>query len=113
MVKKPDQLGSELKAFINLLTGSFKVFAVYLYGSYAWGKADENSDIDIAVFIDKFSEDPFEDMKLMFKLRRKIDTSIEPLPFKKEDYFSHNDADFISDILARGRLLYKDGQLFI
>ena len=35
--------------------------AMYLYGSYSKGTHTEDSDIDIAVVVDKLSDDFFED----------------------------------------------------
>ncbi len=113
MAKSPDQLKNELKEFITILTNYFNIFAVVLYGSYAEGKAGEYSDIDIAVFSDDFGENLLEDMKILFKLRRKIDPDIEPLPFKKQDYFEYGNADFVKEILSNGKVIYKEGKILI
>lgn len=113
MVKKTDQLNRELREFVNLLLISFKVYAVVLYGSYASGKADDNSDIDIAVFMEDHSDSLFETMKQLFKLRRMVDTDIEPLPFRKLDFFEHDKTDFVSEILTKGKILYENGRLLI
>lgn len=53
--------------------------AVYLYGSYSKGTYTEDSDIDIAVVVDKLSDNFFDDTPLLWKLRRKISTLIEPV----------------------------------
>lgn len=113
MVKKADQLNKELIAFVNILVDSFKVYAVVLYGSYAAGKADDNSDIDIAVFMEEYNDNIFETMKKLFKLRRMVDTDIEPLPFRKLDFFEHDKADFVNEILTKGKILYENGRLLI
>lgn len=113
MAKSRDSINNELTEFINLLTDAYDIFAVILFGSYAEGKAGEYSDIDVAVFSDDFGDDAFEDMKKLFRLRRKIDPDIEPLPFKKHDYFEHNNADFVHEIISRGKIIYKEGSLFI
>jgi predicted nucleotidyltransferase len=113
MAKSPDQLNKELKEFIKALTESFNIFAVVLYGSYAVGRTGEYSDIDIAVFSEDFGENLFEDMKKLFKLRRKIDPDIEPLPFRKRDYFEYGEADFLKEILSKGKVIYKEGEVLI
>ena len=53
--------------------------AVYLYGSYSKGTNDADSDIDIAVVVEKVSDNFFEDTPLLWKLRRKVSTLIEPV----------------------------------
>lgn len=53
--------------------------ALYLYGSYCKGNHREDSDIDIAVIVDRLSDNYFEDTPLLWKLRRKISNLIEPV----------------------------------
>ncbi|MBF0564919.1 MAG: nucleotidyltransferase domain-containing protein [Nitrospirae bacterium] len=106
-------VNKELRDFIEAVSRSYNVYAVVLFGSYAQGNAGEYSDIDVAVFSDDFGEDIFEDMKKLFQLRRRIDPDIEPLPFKKKDFFTHNKTDFIRDIVATGKLIYKEGKILI
>ena len=59
--------------------------AMYLYGSYSKGTHTEEIDIDIAVELDKLSDDFFEDTPLLWKLRRKISTLIEPVLLTEDD----------------------------
>lgn len=113
MVKNPDQLNRELREFTKILTDSFNIFAIVLYGSYAESRAGEYSDIDLAVFSEDFGNNPFEEMKSLFKLRRKIDTDIEPLPFNRKAFFENSKTDFVNEILAKGKIIYKEGKLFI
>ncbi len=113
MAKSSDIVNSELKEYIKLITNYYNVFAVILFGSYAEEKAGEYSDIDVAVFSDDFGKDSFKDMKKLFKLRRQIDTDIEPIPFRKQDYFEHDEADFLNEIISRGKIIYKEGRIFI
>jgi len=113
MVKNSDIVNKELKDFINLLKDSYNLFAVVLFGSYADGRQSEYSDIDIAVFSEDFGDNPLEDMQKLFKLRRSIDPDIEPLPFKKDVYFQHDKTDFVNDIIIKGKIIYKDGQILI
>jgi predicted nucleotidyltransferase len=114
MVKSLTQVNNELREFVELLTKAYNVFAIVLFGSYAEeGRAHDFSDIDLAVFSDDFGENLFEEMKSLFKLRRKIDTDIEPLPFSKRDYFEHENTDFVNVILSHGKVIYKDGKMLI
>ena len=113
MAKNSNQLNTNLTKFINLLTDSFNIYAVVLFGSYADKKAGQYSDIDIAVFSEDFGHKPFEEMKKLFKLRRSIDTDIEPLPFNKKTFFNYDRTDFVYEILSKGKIIYKDGKMYL
>ena len=71
----------------------------YLFGSFAKGNAGRDSDIDIAIVFDDFS-DSFDMQVELMKLRRKFDIRIEPHPFRKHDFNVSN--PIASDILATG-----------
>jgi predicted nucleotidyltransferase len=113
MAKTADQIKKELREFTDILKKKYNLYALVLFGSYADGTASEYSDIDIAVFSDDFGEDVLADMKQLFKLRRKVATDIEPLPFRKKDFYEHDKSDFIHDIVSKGKLIFKEGKFFI
>jgi predicted nucleotidyltransferase len=52
---------------------------VILFGSYATGIFDENSDIDIAVVFDVFNGDYWQTVQKLHELTISIDTRIEPV----------------------------------
>lgn len=58
---------------------------IYLFGSYAKGTNQEESDIDIAVVLNEF-ENPLDIQLDLMRLRRGIDSRIEPHPFREEDF---------------------------
>jgi len=99
--------------FIRLLEKKINLYAVVLFGSVARGVLKDYDDIDLAVFSENFGKDTLEEMKLLLKLRRKINTDIEPLPFSNKDYFDHSKTDFIEGILRDGKVIYKEGRLLL
>ena len=113
MAKNKTHINGELREYIGLPTNSYDIFAVVLYGSHAHDTAKESSDIDLAVFSDNFGHNHLEEMTRLFKLRHKIDPDIEPLPFSKKDFFEHSQADFVSHILSTGKIIYREGTLYI
>ena len=46
---------------------------VYLFGSYAYGKPDKDSDIDLYLIVDNLTERHFD---IMLKIRKSIDSII-------------------------------------
>ena len=74
--------------------------ALYLYGSYTKGNHTEDSDIDIAVVVERMSDDYFEDTPLLWKLKRKISNLIEPVLLTED---ANN--PLYADILKTGILI--------
>lgn len=62
------------------------ILKAYIYGSYAKGIEREDSDIDIALISPDFSGNRFLDSIKIIPMRRKIDSRIEPVTFKPEDF---------------------------
>jgi uncharacterized protein len=73
-------------AFVERLKGSIQISAAYLFGSYAKGNANPDSDIDVLILSPDFSDDRFENLVLLMKARRGIDLRIEPHPLREEDF---------------------------
>jgi uncharacterized protein len=82
MVASPDQVIGIIRKYIRELEGhNIPVQEVFLFGSYAGKNPRSESDIDLAVISQVFSEDRFETRRRIVPLRRKIDNRIEPIPF--------------------------------
>lgn len=78
----------------------FNFNRIILLGSYAKGNFHEDSDIDIAVVFDDYSN--LVDMQLeLMRIRRKIDSRIEPHPFRESDFVSSN--PLVYEILKYGQ----------
>jgi predicted nucleotidyltransferase len=91
----------KIQEYIHLLEENrIKVWRLYLYGSYAKNVFSEESDIDLAVFLDKEDLDGFEEDAQLMKLRRKVDIRIEPHPFAKSDFDETN--PYIKEIIESG-----------
>ena len=71
-----------------------------LYGSYSKGNQTEDSDIDIAVVVERMSDNYFDDTPLLWKLKRKVSNLIEPV-LLTEDF----DNPLYADVLKSGILI--------
>lgn len=60
--------------------------AIYLFGSYAKGKAHKWSDIDVAVISEKLKKNRDQNENLLWHIRRNVDLMIEPYGFTAEDF---------------------------
>lgn len=72
---------------------------IILFGSFAKGTGTEDSDIDIAVVFSDYSDSINMQLELM-RLRRNIDSRIEPHPFKEIDFNYSN--PIVNEILKHG-----------
>ena len=59
-----------------------------IFGSYARDEADQDSDLDILLICSEYNESSSEEIKnLLWSLRAKTDSRIEPIPISKQDWF--------------------------
>jgi len=90
-----------IQEYIRVLEeNDIKVWRVYLYGSYAKDRYNVDSDIDLAIFLEKDELDGFEEDAKLMKLRRKMDIKIELHPFAKTDFKESN--SYIKEIIKTG-----------
>ncbi|RPI16772.1 MAG: nucleotidyltransferase domain-containing protein [Ignavibacteriae bacterium] len=73
----------------------------FLFGSYANGKYEEWSDIDIALVSDKFEGDRFYDRRKIADVTLSLDVRIEPHTYRVEDFNEDEDL-FVREILRTG-----------
>ncbi|MFQ5825642.1 MAG: nucleotidyltransferase domain-containing protein [bacterium] len=86
--------------YINYLRkNKFNIRKAYLFGSYVQGQYNEDSDIDLAIVLNKLSNSFTTQVELM-KISRKFDTRIEPHPFEESDFNTTN--PFANEILNKG-----------
>lgn len=67
------------RRYKSALSDIMPLKAIYLYGSYSKGYFHKDSDIDIAVVVERLDNDYFKDTPLLWKVRRKISNLIEPV----------------------------------
>jgi predicted nucleotidyltransferase len=87
-----------VKAYRHLLKDYLQFDHIYLFGSYAKDTYKDNSDIDVAIVVDRIEGDYFSINPLLWKLRRQIDDRIEPFLIEKD----FDDADFLGEIQKYG-----------
>lgn len=81
----------EIKEYVNALRArDIHVLGTYLFGSYAKGRADEWSDIDLAILTDRFIGDSFDFRFMLSRIARDIDPDIEPHLYLVSDFNESN-----------------------
>lgn len=102
MVAVSNEILEKVKMFVDMVlkNSGLHLERVILFGSYAKGMENKWSDIDVALVSRDFSGIGFYDRKRVNPYLIKIDSRIEPHPFKPEDFNSDN--PFVLEILERG-----------
>ena len=101
MAEIPDNIIQIIKRFIDYLEkADMHIQQAILYGSYANGRYNEYSDIDLALVSDKFSGSRFYDLDKLRDARFAVSTDIAPMPYRPEDFIPDN--LFVKEILKTG-----------
>jgi len=85
---------------VELEKNHFPIKRAVVFGSYAEGRADEWSDIDIALVSDAFEGDRFDDRGKIRRITLSVSSDLSPLPFRPEDFVPEN--PLVQEILERG-----------
>ena len=93
-----DEVIEKVRRYKKLLEDHFDIDKIYLYGSYLKGTAYEDSDIDVAIVVNRLNGDYFSTIPVAWKLRSQIDNRIEPLLFEK----GKDEAGFLEEIINTG-----------
>ncbi len=91
----------KVKKYSILLKSYMSFEKVYLFGSYAKNTNNSDSDIDVAIIVNKAEGDFFSIQPLLWKLRRQIDDRIEPILIEKDN----DNSGFLIEIQRNGILI--------
>lgn len=97
-----EKLNSIIKEYLGLVKVQFpEIGNVYLFGSYAKGQSNENSDIDIALIFSSLDDSKrFNVQVQLMLLASQVDTRIEPHPISLDDF--NTDNPFVVEIKNSG-----------
>ena len=91
-----------VKEFARIVSNKYDCVEFILFGSYVKETNHNDSDIDIAVILkdfDNFFNIQFE----LMRLRRKIDSRIEPHPIRLKDFNDNN--PLVIEIKQHGQVI--------
>ncbi len=99
-----------LNEIVNKLKDNYDSLKIILFGSYAYGDSNEDSDIDLFILknTNKRRVDRFVDVKRII-YNPNVRVSISPLIYTKEELEERIKLgdDFILEILQKGVILYE------
>jgi len=87
-----ERINKTIKKYLKLSRDKYKgIEKAYLFGSYAKGHMNQNSDIDIALVFEELNElERFDIQVQLMIIAYHIDSRIEPHPISKDDFYSDN-----------------------
>ncbi|MCL2097340.1 MAG: nucleotidyltransferase domain-containing protein [Bacteroidales bacterium] len=98
---KTDALAIAQK-YAETVKAIFDIQRIILFGSYAKDNSQKDSDIDIAVVFSDYDNRLDRQVELM-KLTRKVDSRIEPHPFREKEFEISN--PFVNEIMTYGKVV--------
>ncbi len=97
----PETILNKTKKFLEIIRESgIIVEEAYLFGSWVQGKANEWSDIDLAIVSPNFEGNRFYDRRKLDDALLEVDTDIQVHPYRPEDFNESN--PFVVEILRTG-----------
>ena len=102
---KRETIINRVKTYKELVNSSFpiKIDQFWLFGSHAKGSPNKDSDIDVALVVERLNEDYdfFETEPLLWKLTRQVDDRIEPVLIAHDNDYT----GFLDEIKQTGILI--------
>ena len=97
----------EIRAIAKRIAENFDVEKIILFGSYAYGKPREYSDVDLCVVMD-FDNRPFEQRLAIRKTLPISQFSVDLIVRKRDDFRRRIPQGdwFLKDIWEKGKVLY-------
>ncbi|HTV48641.1 MAG TPA: nucleotidyltransferase domain-containing protein [Phycisphaerae bacterium] len=97
-----------LEKAVERLKAEFQPEEIYLFGSHAWGKPTDDSDVDLMVIVSKSKERSIKRMQRAYHCLRGIGFAKDVLvPTRAQvDRYKHLRASLFHQVLTHGRKLY-------
>lgn len=104
MDKRTSEIDKIIEKFYLKIKDKYPVKKILLYGSYAKGRATDDSDIDLGVVID-ISEHKrrFDITADLFHYARQVNSLIEPKCIFWDEYLNYDKASILGEIIRTSR----------
>ncbi|TCL74130.1 nucleotidyltransferase [Hydrogenispora ethanolica] len=102
MAQIPENINLAIREYVSELSKEIPVQKAVLFGSYARGNYDRDSDVDLAIFSDYFAgSSRIEGIKFLLARARKYNHyDFQPIPFTYQDYIERE--GFVAEVLKEG-----------
>ena len=98
---------SQIQAFSQQIVEQFQPDQIILFGSYAYGQPNQDSDVDLLVILPFEGLPVYKAIEIRNKLRPTFSLDLIARTSKQIQQRLEMGDFFIQDILQRGRILYE------
>jgi predicted nucleotidyltransferase len=99
------------KSVVEKLTSAFDIDEIILFGSFAKGNADENSDVDIAVISPELKPSGimYENVRTLKEKSGILEPGLQLFGFESKTFYEEKffDVSFIKEIKDHGKVLFR------
>lgn len=97
-----------IQEVVNKLVEAYQPLEIYLFGSYAWGQPDEESDLDLLIVVEKSEKKKYKRALAGYHALLDIDVSNEIIVYTEEEFEKNknNKTSFAYKIMNNGEKLY-------
>lgn len=97
----------KLKEIVAGISKQFPLDAVYLYGSYAYGKPKPYSDVDVAVFSPMFGNNIVQETVMLMELFENAGLMVEPRAYSRQEFAQAEVGTFLyEEVLKKGLRIF-------
>ena len=108
MVKSLNTIKDMIDQYVKMLESCIAVDTIILFGSYSRGTALEDSDIDLIVISDGFTEMPFLKRLEMLELLWPFTDAVEAIGYTKSEYEQYSNELRIASVARKeGKEIYR------
>ncbi|GAB6107416.1 nucleotidyltransferase domain-containing protein [Fusibacter bizertensis] len=101
MPNVPIQIENAIKEYLSIISKMIPIDKAVLFGSYAKGNYNEDSDIDLAIFSSAFNnQNRIESFRLLFLEAMNFPIDLQPQPFTEDDLL--NPEGLVKEIFRTG-----------
>ena len=94
---------STVEQYVNAVIKEFSPSTIILFGSYAKGNPNEESDIDVGVVFDNFTDDWQKASSRLWNMAYDISWDIEPHLLD----ITRDKSGFVKHVLKTGQVVYQ------
>ena len=103
------EIGKVINEITSRLVDEFNPEKIFLFGSYAWGKPDENSDLDMMIIARESKLKPPQRAAVAYQCARGISLPFDFIVKTAEEFdeYASVPASLEKQVLKNGRILYE------
>lgn len=92
----------------NRLVQAYNPLTIYIFGSYAWGHPDEESDLDLLIVVDTLKQDRFKAMSEGYTALRDLPIFKDILLYSKAEFeqAAATPATLCNRVQKEGKIIY-------